>query len=572
MAPGPDGPEVPRVRGIGRGAACKASRGRRLPSPALQAAPPACCPGVPPPRRPQWTAVCEPYGPDPRARPGTWAGIRSRRARAAALSRPGAMAASMTPGTGAPPAPGDFSGEGSQGLPDPSPEPKQLPELIRMKRDGGRLSEADIRGFVAAVVNGSAQGAQIGAMLMAIRLRGMDLQETSVLTQALAQSGQQLEWPEAWRQQLVDKHSTGGVGDKVSLVLAPALAACGCKVPMISGRGLGHTGGTLDKLESIPGFNVIQSPEQMQVLLEQAGCCIVGQSEQLVPADGILYAARDVTATVDSLPLITASILSKKLVEGLSALVVDVKFGGAAVFPNQEQARELAKTLVGVGASLGLRVAAALTAMDKPLGRCVGHALEVEEALLCMDGAGPPDLRDLVTTLGGALLWLSGHAGTQAQGAARVAAALDDGSALGRFERMLAAQGVDPGLARALCSGSPAERRQLLPRAREQEELLAPADGTVELVRALPLALVLHELGAGRSRAGEPLRLGVGAELLVDVGQKLRSGTPWLRVHRDGPALSGPQRRALQEALVLSDRAPFAAPSPFAELVLPPQQ
>ncbi|XP_063579263.1 thymidine phosphorylase isoform X8 [Pongo abelii] len=449
------------------------------------------------------------------------------------------MAASMTPGTGAPPAPGDFSGEGSQGLPDPSPEPKQLPELIRMKRDGGRLSEADIRGFVAAVVNGSAQGAQIGAMLMAIRLRGMDLEETSVLTQALAQSGQQLEWPEAWRQQLVDKHSTGGVGDKVSLVLAPALAACGCK---------------------------------MQVLLEQAGCCIVGQSEQLVPADGILYAARDVTATVDSLPLITASILSKKLVEGLSALVVDVKFGGAAVFPNQEQARELAKTLVGVGASLGLRVAAALTAMDKPLGRCVGHALEVEEALLCMDGAGPPDLRDLVTTLGGALLWLSGHAGTQAQGAARVAAALDDGSALGRFERMLAAQGVDPGLARALCSGSPAERRQLLPRAREQEELLAPADGTVELVRALPLALVLHELGAGRSRAGEPLRLGVGAELLVDVGQRLRRGTPWLRVHRDGPALSGPQRRALQKALILSDRAPFAAPSPFAELVLPPQQ
>ncbi|XP_011797651.1 PREDICTED: thymidine phosphorylase [Colobus angolensis palliatus] len=310
------------------------------------------------------------------------------------------MAASMTVGTGAPPAPGDLSGEGSQGLPDPSPEPKQLPELIRMKRDGGHLSEADIRGFVAAVVNGSAQGAQIGAMLMAIRLQGMDLEETSVLTQALAQSGQQLEWPEAWHQQLVDKHSTGGVGDKVSLVLAPALAACGCKVPMISGRGLGHTGGTLDKLESIPGFNVTQSPEQMQALLEQAGCCIVGQSEQLVPADGILYAARDVTATVDSLPLITASILSKKLVEGLSALVVDVKFGGAAVFPNQEQARELARTLVGVGASLGLRVAAALTAMDKPLGRCVGNALEVEEALLCMDGAGPPDLRDLVTTLG----------------------------------------------------------------------------------------------------------------------------------------------------------------------------
>ncbi|XP_062930702.1 thymidine phosphorylase isoform X2 [Cynocephalus volans] len=480
------------------------------------------------------------------------------------------MAAPGTPAPPAPVAPGGISGGGSRGPPDPLPEPKQLPELIRLKRDGGRLSEGDIRDFVRAVMDGTAQGAQIGAMLMAIRLQGMDLEETSALTQALAKSGQQLEWPEAWHPQLVDKHSTGGVGDKVSLVLAPALAACGCKVPMISGRGLGHTGGTLDKLESIPGFSVIQSPEQMQVLLEQVGCCIVGQSEKLVPADGILYAARDVTATVDSLPLVTASILSKKVVEGLSALVVDVKFGGAAVFPNQEQARELARALVGVGAGLGLRVAAALTAMDNPLGRNVGHTLEVEEALLCMDGAGPPDLRDLVTRLGGALLWLSGQTQAPAEGAARVAAALDDGSARGRFQQMLAAQGVEPGLARALCSGSPAQRRQLLPSAREQEELCAPADGTVELVRALPLALVLHELGAGRRRAGEPLRMGVGAELLVAVGQKLRRGTPWLRVHLDRPALSDPQRRALQGALVLSDRAPFAAPSPFAELVLPP--
>nr|XP_004650705.1 thymidine phosphorylase [Jaculus jaculus] len=450
-----------------------------------------------------------------------------------------------------------------------SREPKQLPDLIRLKRDGSHLTEAEIRSFVHAVVDGSAQDVQIGAMLMAIQLQGMDLEETSALTRALAESGQQLEWPKAWHQQLVDKHSTGGVGDKVSLVLAPALAACGCKVPMISGRGLGHTGGTLDKLESIPGFNVIQSPEQMLLLLEQVGCCIVSQSEKLVPADGILYAARDVTATVDSVPLITASILSKKAVEGLSALVVDVKFGGAAVFPDQEQARELARTLVGVGEGLGLRVAAALTAMDNPLGRSVGHTLEVEEALLCLDGAGPPDLRDLVTRLGGVLLWLSGQAETQDQGATRVAAALDDRSALGRFERMLMAQGVNPGLARALCSGSPTQRRQLLPRARKQEELRAPSDGTVERILALPLALVLHELGAGRSRAGQQLKLGVGAELLVDVGQRLCRGTPWLRVHLDGPALSCPQRRALQGALVLSDLEPFTAPSPFTELVLP---
>ncbi|XP_007519484.2 thymidine phosphorylase [Erinaceus europaeus] len=466
--------------------------------------------------------------------------------------------------------PGDLSAGGSWGGPDPRPEPKQLPELIRLKRDGSRLSEGDIQAFVRAVVDGSAQGAQIGAMLMAIQLRGMDLEETAALTRALAQSGQQLEWPEAWHQQLVDKHSTGGVGDKVSLVLAPALAACGCKVPMISGRGLGHTGGTLDKLESILGFTVTQSPEQMQGILEQVGCCIVGQSQKLVPADGILYAARDVTATVDSLPLITASILSKKVVERLSALVVDVKFGEAAVFPSRAQARELAGALVDVGTGLGLRVAAALTAMHKPLGRSVGHSLEVEEALLCMDGAGPSDLRDLVTRLGGALLWLSEQVGTPAEGADRLAAALDDGSARGRFEQMLAAQGVEPSLARALCAGTPARRRQLLPRAQKQEELLVPADGTVEQVRALPLARVLHELGAGRSRAGEPIRPGVGAELLVDVGQRVRQGTPWLRVHLDAPALSAPQRRALQGALVLSGRAPFAAPSPFAELVLPP--
>ncbi|XP_037701388.1 thymidine phosphorylase isoform X6 [Choloepus didactylus] len=385
---------------------------------------------------------------------------------------------------------GFLPGGGSGGAPDPLPEPKPLLELIRLKRDGGRLGEADVRAFVGAVADGSAQGAQIGAMLMAIRLRGMDMEETAALTRALAESGQQLEWPEAWQGQLVDKHSTGGVGDKVSLVLAPALAACGCKVPMISGRGLGHTGGTLDKLESIPGFTVIQSPEQMRKLLEQVGCCIVGQSEKLVPADGILYAARDVTATVDSLPLITASILSKKAVEGLSALVVDVKFGEAAVLPSQAQARELAAALVGVGAGLGLRVAAALTAMDTPVGRSVGHALEVEEALLCLDGAGPPDLRDLVTRLGGALLWLNRQAEAQAEGAARVAAALDDGSARGRFERMLAAQGVDPGLARALCSGSPARRRELLPRAREREELRAPADGERRgVVRRPPRAL-----------------------------------------------------------------------------------
>ncbi|XP_043821878.1 thymidine phosphorylase [Dromiciops gliroides] len=445
-----------------------------------------------------------------------------------------------------------------------------IPELIRKKRDGGRLEEVEIRSFVQGVTEGTVQEAQIGAMLMAIRLQGMDLGETEILTRALAESGQQLQWPEAWRRLMVDKHSTGGVGDKVSLILAPALAACGCKVPMISGRGLGHTGGTLDKLEAIPGFSVVQSPEQMRELLEQAGCCIVGQSQELVPADGILYAIRDVTATVDSLPLITASILSKKAVEQLSTLVVDVKFGEAAIFPSQERARELAQALVGVGARLGLRVAAALTTMDSPLGCCVGHGLEVEEALRCLEGGGPPDLRDLIAQLGGSLLWLNGQAPTLAQGAAQIGATLDNGSALGQFQAMLEAQGVASDLARALCSGSPAQRQGLLPTAPTKEELKTASEGTVEKIRALPLAQVLHELGAGRKRAGDPLHFDVGLELLVSVGQRVSAGTPWIRVYHRGPGLSPSHRQRLQEALRLSGREPFVPDPCLRELILPP--
>ncbi|XP_036614863.1 thymidine phosphorylase isoform X1 [Trichosurus vulpecula] len=449
-------------------------------------------------------------------------------------------------------------------------KPRSIPELIRKKRDGDRLEEAEIRSFVQGLTEGTIQEAQIGAMLMAIRLQGMDLGETEILARALAESGQQLRWPEAWGPLLVDKHSTGGVGDKVSLVLAPALAACGCKVPMISGRGLGHTGGTLDKLEAIPGFSVVQSPKQMRELLEHVGCCIVGQSQELVPADGVLYAIRDVTATVDSLPLITASILSKKAVEQLSTLVVDVKFGEAAIFPSQERARELAQALVGVGARLGIRVAAALTAMDSPLGCCVGHGLEVEEALRCLEGGGPPDLRDLITQLGGSLLWLNRQAPTLAQGAALVGATLDNGSALGRFQAMLEAQGVAPDLAQALCSGSPAQRQGLLPTAPTKEELRTASEGTVEKIQALPLAQVLHELGAGRNKAGEPLYHDVGLELLVSIGQRVSAGTPWIRIHHRGPGLSRSQHQKLQEALRLSRRKPFAPDPCLRELILPP--
>ncbi|XP_068796216.1 thymidine phosphorylase isoform X1 [Struthio camelus] len=473
-------------------------------------------------------------------------------------------------------------------------EASSIPELIRKKRDGERLRDEEIERFVQGVADGSVQQGQIGAMLMAIRLRGMAAEETLALTRAMAASGRALAWPAGWRGRLVDKHSTGGVGDKVSLALAPALAACGCKVPMISGRGLGHTGGTLDKLESIPGFCAAQSPEQvgtgtgmgtgteppgagltapalqMRRILEQVGCCIVGQSEELAPADRVLYGLRDVTATVDSLPLITASILSKKAAEQVSALVLDVKFGSAALCPTLESARQLAHSLVSVGGRLGMRTAAVLSRMDGPLGRCVGNSLEVLEALQCLEGRGPADLRELVTTLGGLLLWQCGAAASAEQGTGRLARALDDGSALRTFEAMLGAQGVPPATARLLCAGSAPQRCRVLGQAATREELLAPRAGTVRRVEGLPLARVLHELGAGRARAGDAIKPRVGAELLVTAGQRLEAGQPWLRVHHEAAGLRGAQRRALQGALALCDAEPFRPAPRVAQLVLPP--
>ncbi|XP_044860427.1 thymidine phosphorylase isoform X1 [Mauremys mutica] len=456
------------------------------------------------------------------------------------------------------PGPMDRTGPGSS-----------FPELIRKKRDGEKLLDEEIRRFVRAVTRGELQEGQMGAMLMAIRLRGMDPDETLTLTREMAVSGRVLEWPDSWQRRLVDKHSTGGVGDKVSLPLAPALAACGCKVPMISGRGLGHTGGTLDKLESVPGFNVSQSPEQMKCILEQVGCCIVGQSEDLVPADKVLYGLRDVTATVDSLPLITASILSKKAAEKVSALVLDVKFGSAALYTSLDSARTLAQSLVSVGNRLGICTVAMLSRMDGPLGQRVGHSLEVLEALQCLEGRGPADLHHLVTTLGGSVLWQCGEAGSVGQGAARIAATLADGSALGKFQAMLQAQGVEAGLAQALCTGTEEQRYQVLGRARAQEELPAAQDGTVQRVEALPIAQVLHELGAGRTQKGQPIKHHVGAELLVTVGQRVAKGSPWIRIHYDTPELSNDQRRTLQGALVLAGSEPFAPSCKVAEIILP---
>ncbi|XP_063164649.1 thymidine phosphorylase [Candoia aspera] len=443
-----------------------------------------------------------------------------------------------------------------------------IPEIIRKKRDGEKLQPEEIRYFVQALGTGSFQEGQIGALLMAIRLRGMEADETLALTREMAASGRTLAWPEQWRRLLVDKHSTGGVGDKVSLPLAPALAACGCKVPMISGRGLAHTGGTLDKLESVPGFKVSQSPEQMKEILEKVGCCIVEQSKKLVPADKVLYALRDVTATVDSMPLIISSILSKKMVESLSALVLDVKFGSAALYHTLESAQQFAQNLVSVGNQLGMKTAAVLTRMDEPLGCRVGNSLEVLEALQCLEGGGPGDLRELVITLGGILLWQSGRADSVPAGATQIGQVLDNGTALRTFQAMLQAQGVEPELARALCQGTEEQRLQVLKPAGTQEELRALRDGTVQQILALPIAQVLHSLGAGRTQEGQQINHRVGAELLVTMGQQVRKGTPWIRIHYETPQLSNPHRGTLQKALILGDAEPIAPSSKVVKMLL----
>ncbi|KAL4659516.1 thymidine phosphorylase isoform X1 [Arapaima gigas] len=428
-----------------------------------------------------------------------------------------------------------------------------FPELIRRKRDSEKLTAQEIKCFVRAAVDGTIQEAQIGAMLMAIWMKGMDAEETSILTREMTMSGEVLSWPEEWKGLVVDKHSTGGVGDKVTLPLAPALAACGCKVPKISGRGLAHTGGTLDKLESIPGFSVQQTAEQMEQILKEAGCCIVSQTQCLAPADKVLYGLRDVTSTVDSLPLITGSIISKKGAESLSALILDVKFGKAALCKDINSAKNLAHSLVTTGSSLGIRTGAMLSRMDKPIGCFVGNSLEVMEALECLKGRGPSDLQELVLSLGACLLKMCGKASTLAEGKQKISDTLTGGAALGVFQTMLQVQGVSRDLALALCSprATIADYYPLLGQAECRTELPVQKEGTVLEINGLVLATILHNLGAGRTKAGEPIDHLVGAELLVKLGQKVKKGEPWVRVHHRKGSFSMEYKNSLQEALVV---------------------
>lgn len=434
---------------------------------------------------------------------------------------------------------------------------------IETKRDGGALSAADWRALVDGVVRSTVPDYQLAALLMAIYFRGMDDGETAALTLAMRDSGRVFVWPEDPRP-VVDKHSTGGVGDKVSLPLAPLLAALGFRVPMISGRSLGITGGTLDKLESIPGYRTRLSPGEFQAQVQELGCAVVGQTEDLVPADRKLYALRDATGTVASLPLITSSILSKKLAEGISALVLDVKCGRAAFMRDTESARALATGMVRLAGACGVQTVALVTAMDQPLGRAAGNWLEIREVheflSACAQGDGDPrrtapwqDLEILVVECAARLLCLTGQVGSVEEARGRARACLHSPAPLRFWLRMLAAQGAD-----LEAYEKRLEQDVLAPCA---VEVLAPADGWVTVCDARRVGEVIRDLGGGRFRAEDAVDPNVGVDRLVKVGERVRQGDVLARVHGPDVDRTRAAARRLQTAFCLGDR-PEACPGP----------
>lgn len=399
-----------------------------------------------------------------------------------------------------------------------------LRQVLATKREGRALSRAQIEAFLAGYVAGEVPDYQAAALLMAIFIRGMEDAELAAWTRAMLHSGRVLAFPEIDAPK-VDKHSTGGVGDKVSIPLAPAVAACGAAVPMISGRGLGHTGGTLDKLESIPGLRTDLDEAALRAGLARNLLAFGAQTPDIAPADRKLYALRDVTGLIESIPLVTSSILSKKLAEGLDALVLDVKFGSGAFFPERERGAELARAMIRIASELGVRTACYPTSMDQPLGNAVGHSLEIEESLDVLEGAGPPDTVHLVTLLGGEMLHLAGLVPSTAAGAERIADSLRDGRARERFARVVEAQGGDP---RAL------DDRSLLPRAPNVHELRATRAGTLRFADCRAVGLSVMDLGGGRRALGDELDPAVGLVFQAKAGALLRPGDLIARVHHRG--------------------------------------
>ena len=392
--------------------------------------------------------------------------------------------------------------------------------LIARKRDGGHLTEEEIRAFVSGYLRDEVADYQMAAFLMAVFFRGMSREETVALTHAMIESGRTLDLQSF--APTADKHSTGGVGDKVSLALAPLVASAGVRIPMISGRGLGHTGGTLDKLESIPGFRTRLTPEELLDVLGRAGVAMAGQSEDLVPADRRMYALRDVTATVESLPLVTSSILSKKIAAGPQSLVFDVKVGRGAFFADRARAAALARELVSGAHAFGRRAVAFLTDMDRPLGRAIGNAVEVEEAIALLRGEAAADLSEVTKVLSAAMLVLAGAAPGLEEASRLLERTLQDGAALETFRRLLQAQGGDPGVV---------DDPSRLPRSACTVRVESPADGFVDDIEPRTLAELVIDLGGGRRRITDVVDPGVGVVLERTHGDAVRKGDTLARVH-----------------------------------------
>ena len=428
-------------------------------------------------------------------------------------------------------------------------------ETIRAKRDGRALDEAQIADFVRGLVDRRWSEGQAAALAMAILLKGMTRTECAALTRAMADSGDRLDWSRARLPgPVVDKHSTGGVGDKVSLMLAPIVAACGAVVPMVSGRGLGHTGGTLDKMQCLAGYDVAPSRAALTRVLREAGCAIIGATSRVAPADRRLYAIRDVTATVESVPLITASILSKKLAAGLQCLVMDVKAGNGAFCATLAAARELAESLVAVAGAAGLPTHALITDMSQVLGSTAGNALEVREAIDFLTGRGPrePRLEAVTLALAAQMLALAGLAADAQEGEQQARRALDSGAAAERFARMVRGLG---GPSRVL-----EPRFRGLAKTRVAVDLPAPRAGVIAAMDTRAIGMVVVELGGGRRRASDSVDPGVGLSQVRPLGTRLAKGEPLLRVHaaRQGDAQAACAR--LHAAITIGDAAAPSSP------------
>jgi pyrimidine-nucleoside phosphorylase len=423
-------------------------------------------------------------------------------------------------------------------------------DIIRSKRDGHALSQDAIAAFIQGITDGSWADYQASALLMAIVLRGMTAEETSWLTDAMVRSGQRVDLSSIPGIK-VGKHSTGGVGDKVSIVLAPLAAACGVVVPKMSGRGLGHTGGTLDKLQAIPDFRVNLELDEFLAILRDVGCCLISQTQDIAPADKRLYALRDVTATIESIPLISASVMSKKLAEGSNAVVLDVKCGSGAFMKQRDEALALARSLVSIGESHGVRTEAFITNMDTPLGTTVGNALEIAECIETLKGAGPPDLEALILRLGARMVQLAELAGGEAEAEARVLDALRTGAALRKFADMVVRQGGDAGVI---------DNPGKMPQARKRHAVEASASGYLTRLDAEAVGRAAVMLGAGRERVEASIDLAAGVTLAKKPGDAVSQGEAVLVLHYNDERHLDQAIRLAQSAVDIAALPPAPAP------------